>query len=456
MAGPRLIAGLALAVALALFVLPAPEGVDARMLRGAALVVFAIGLYATGVVPEYLTALAFFLIAMLFAVAPAGVVFAGFQSTALWLVFGGLVIGVAVKKTGLGERLAHRIAGWFGQSYAGLIAGTVMVGVALSFVMPSTMGRVVLLVPIVAVLADRLGFARGSRGRSGLVLATALGTWMPSTGILPSNVPNMVLAGTAETLYGISLTYGSYMLLHFPVLGALKAVAIFLVLLILFRDTPRPVESEAPPGPMSAAERLLAVVLLACLTLWASDFLHGISPAWISLGAAVFLLLPRFGLITMGEFNEKTNFASVIYVAGVLSLGVVVAETGLGTELGHLVLAVLPLAPGAEAQSYFSLVGLSTVVGMAATMPGVPAVLSPLAQDMAAASNLPLLTVLMTQVIGYSTIILPYQVPPVIVAVQIGGIGGGAAARATLALAVLTFLLLVPLNYVWWRIMGML
>ncbi len=437
-----------------MFLLPAPEGVDPRVTRGAALAVFAIGLYATAVIPEFLTALAFFLIAMLFAVAPANAVFSGFQSTALWLVFGGLVIGVAVKKTGLGERLARRMIGYFGQSYPGVIGGVMLVGIALAFVMPSTMGRVVLLTPIIVALADRLGFDAGSAGRSGLVMAAALGTWMPSSAILPANVPNMVLAGTAETLYGISLTYGSYMLLHLPVLGILKGIAIFLAVLVLFPDKPRPAADRIDSRPLSNDERLLAVILLGCLVFWASDTLHEVSPAWISLAAAVVLLSPRIGLLSVSDFNEKTNFASVIYVAGILSLGVVIAETGAGEAFGRYLLEALPLAPDTPAQNFASLVGLSTLVGMAVTMPSVPAVLGPLAGEMAAAADLPLVTVLMTQVVGYSTIILPYQVAPVIVAMQLGGVSAAAAVRLTLVLAAATLLILVPANYVWWGILG--
>jgi di/tricarboxylate transporter len=55
--------------------------------------------------------LLFFLLATLLSIAPPSVVFSGFQSSAFWLVFGGLVIGVALDSTGLGARIATRVAG---------------------------------------------------------------------------------------------------------------------------------------------------------------------------------------------------------------------------------------------------------------------------------------------------------------------------------------------------------
>ena len=97
-----------LAIAVILLVAPAPEGWEPKVLRGAALILFAMGFFATGVIPEFVTGLAFFAVASLIAVAPADVIFAGWSSTALWLTFGGLIVGIAVTRTGLGGRLAAK------------------------------------------------------------------------------------------------------------------------------------------------------------------------------------------------------------------------------------------------------------------------------------------------------------------------------------------------------------
>ena len=152
-------------LAVILLVMPAPAGWQPEVLRAAGLVVFAIGFFATGVLPEFVTSLAFFALASLIAVAPPEVIFAGWASTAMWLTVGGLIVGIAVNRTGLGARLASRLTGLFGETYKAQVAAMVLVGVALSFFMPSTMGRVILLVPIALALADRLG-ATGARAWS--------------------------------------------------------------------------------------------------------------------------------------------------------------------------------------------------------------------------------------------------------------------------------------------------
>ncbi len=62
----------------------------------------------------------------------------------------------------------------------------------------------------------------------------------------------------------------------------------------------------------------------------------------------------------------------------------------------------------------------------------------------------------MTFVVGFSTVFFPYQVPPLIVLLQLGNIPARAAASTALVSAVATVVLLLPLDYLWWRFLGLL
>ena len=88
------------------------------------------------------------------------------------------------------------------------------------------------------------------------------------------------------------------------------------------------------------------------------------------------------------------------------------------------------------------------------TMPGVPAIMIPLAPDLQAASGLPLKTVVMTQVVGFSTVWLPYQVPPIIVGMQLAGVPMGVGVKVTSLIAILSIILLTPLLVFWWQFLG--
>ena len=93
-------------VAVAVYLTPPPAGVSVEMMHAAALVVFTVGLWAVGSLPEHIVGLLFFTLAMALAVAPAQVVFSGFASATLWLVLGGLIMAEAANRSGLAQRLA--------------------------------------------------------------------------------------------------------------------------------------------------------------------------------------------------------------------------------------------------------------------------------------------------------------------------------------------------------------
>lgn len=445
-------------VALALAVVsPAMLTTDQARILGIVLVTLV--LWGTSLVPGYLASLIFFAVLLVFGLAPPGLVFAGFESTAVWLIVSGFVIGAAISVSGIGALLARGLAPLLSRSYPRLIGGLMAVSVILSFLMPSSVGRAVVLVPVGMALADRMGFGAGSKGRIGIASVLAIGTNMPGFTILPSNIPNMVLSGAAETIHGAHFGYLDYLLLHFPVLGLLKAVAVVLLVLWLFPATPGaalpPQDAAKAENPVGGAARIrVAVILAATLALWMTDSLHGVNSAWIGLVAAVLLLLPGVGIVTPPAFKVSVDFGMLLFVAGALALGALVNASGLGEILGQRLIAILPLAPEADALNFASLSLMSTVTGLFTTVPGVPAVLTPMAGDLAAQTGFDLNAVLMTQVIGFSTVIFPYQVGPLVVAMQMSGERLNHLLRITVPLAAVTLLVLLPVDFLWWKLLG--
>ena len=446
---------LVVGIGLAVIVFP-PDALPRPQMLALGLVFLTIGLFAIGALPEYLTALLFFLIAILFSVAPPAVVFSGFQSTAFWLVFGGLVIGVALNTTGLGTRIATSIAGRLEGTYLTLVSATVLAGLVFAFLMPSAMGRSLLLIPIAMALSEHFGFKAGSRGRTGIVLAVTLGTLMPAFAILPANVPNMVFVGLAETQLNITVLFAEYLILHFPVLGLLKSIVLIFLINRFYADEPsvRDHSERERSVPMRRPERVLALVLVVLLVLWLTDFAHHISPAWVALGGALFLLLPGVGVVNHETFSARVNMNSLLFVAGVLGVGALIEHSGLGRTLGGQLVAWLPLSPQDPFLSYMAIALATTVTAMVATMPGVPAVYTSLTEQVAMLSGFPVKSALMLQVLGFSTVIFAYQTAPLVVALQVAGIKVRECWKLIIVTAVITVVVLLPLNFLWWRFLG--
>ena len=76
-------------------------------------------------------------------------------------------------------------------TYPRYVASVMVACVGLAFVMPSTTGRILLLIPIVLALADRIGLTEGRRGRTGLVMTVAAAAITPAPP-MPYPIPPMV------------------------------------------------------------------------------------------------------------------------------------------------------------------------------------------------------------------------------------------------------------------------
>lgn len=421
------------------------------------LAVGTIGLWASAVIPESLTGLIFLTFAVLAKLAPVEVVFSGYASSAFWLIFSGLVIGAAIKHSGLGDRIAAAIARMAGGSWPGALAAAALFGLGMAFVMPSAMGRIALMLPILAALAEHLGQDKSSRGHAAIMLAGVFGTYLPSSAILPANVPNNVLAGIVELTLGRRLTFGDYFLTHFPVLGLLKAALLIVTLLVRYggEGSQGLSPTSAQPIPWSCGERRLALILALALALWATDGVHGIAPAWVGMAAAIVCLLPGVGVMPPKAL-QSLNFEPLIYVGAIIGLGALIARVGLGAGLAHWAMAVMALEPGHPTGNFIQLGLLSFLVGLLTTLPGMPAVLTPLTPSLAQASGLGTAAVLAAQVLGFSTVLLPYQAPPLVMAAQAGNLPRRELAWMCVVSALLGLAVLLPLQALWLAFIGVL
>jgi di/tricarboxylate transporter len=283
----------------------------------------------------------------------------------------------------------------------------------------------------------------------------AIGTNMPSFAILPSNIPNIILSGVAEQSFGLHLSYAEYLLIHYPVLGLLKSAVIVGLLLYFFPAQVKAVDVQEGPTKGSGRRQMALMAILALtLALWATDQLHGINAAWIGLAASLVLMVPQLGFVPPPVFKSSVDFSMLLFVAGALTLGTIVNSSGLGEIIARQAFTILPLQAGQDFMNFMSLSLLGTGTSVFTTVPGVPAVLTPLAPDLAEITGFSLNAVLMTQVIGFSTVIFPYQVGPLIVAMGLAGESTRPLLKVTVALSIVTLLLLLPVDFLWWKLLG--
>lgn len=453
------VVGISAALGVALY----GAGLRGDALSVAVIVTLCLGYWATGWLPDFLVSLLLMFLLAAGTSLGADVVFSGFTSGAFWLVFSGAVIGMALAVTGLGERVARQLAAHCGHAYGLALAGFVAIAFVLSLVMPSTLGRIAILVPIVLSFCDRVGFAAGRPGRTGLLLATALASCELSSAILPANLPNLVMAGSAETVLGIRLGYAEYAIAFVPALAVVRGVVLVVVAMWMFPDRLSAADLTATQArgdatrAMSAAERRLLGALALMLGLWFTEPWHHVSAGWVGLGVALLCLGP-LRLVNPDAFLKQVKLAPLWFVAAIIGLTAAVDHAGLADAL-RPALAHLDLAQMSAIPAYLVLVALSVALMFAVTSNAAPALFTPLvpalAQGVGTAAPLGVKTVLLTQAVGISTIVLPYQAPPLILAMALAGIGLRDATRFCAATAAISLVTVLPINALWWRAIGL-
>ena len=432
----------------------ASSGPGDVLLRVAAISGLSIALFATRLLPEIVTALGTFLAFIAIAAAPTEQIFSGFSTSGFWLLFAGLVIGTAITSTGLGMQVALRIFQRTGDSYVKASILLALSGLGLGLLVPSTIPRVIVLMPIALSLAQTMGYSIGSRGHVGLTVTAATATLLPTYAFLTANLPTIIQFGAIETLYCIRPSYAQYFIEQVPI--NLVRFAALLVLMVPF--APKRAESASSlevPKPFTPMQQRLLLLMGVAILFWATDTWHGISPAWVALTLAAVLLVPAFGMLDGTAMKSKIDMSPAFFLAAVFAISAVAQSTGLGTVVAERLIPLLGLTEGGDFRNLYSVTGLSMVLSHFTTAPAAPAVLAPLAGAFAAETGWPIETVAMVQVIGIATPILPYQAPPLIVAMALAQIPVGALLRVCAALAVVVAVVGLPITYLWWSWLGM-
>ena len=430
---------------------PGSSGVKA----GFVTVAITVLLLATGLLPGLATAAVFFVLALSTGAAPPLVLASGFWSNAIMLIFGGLVMGAAAERSGLGRYIARGMMQRFLGSYSRLLIGILVGTAALSFLVPSTMGRLAITIPIVIATLREAGYAEGSNGHIGAVLTTVAGNFMTSYAILPANLVNVIVLGATEAVHGPQISYAEYLWLCGPVLGLVKG-ATFIVLVLWLLPAPPPALPTGPSEPvmLGAPARRLRFVLGIAVALWATDFLHGLKPGWIALGAGLMCILPPVAIVGLKESFDRNKLTGVVTVPMLLGIASVITYSGVGAVIVDAVQASIPLAEKSPAYGFAVLAILAALIAIVTTTVGCVAIMTPIVGQVAIATGLPVKLGSLAVLMGLQNLFFHYEAAPVMVGLLMGRVGPRPAARFLIPLALSGLLVVLPLDILWLKLVG--
>ena len=150
----------------------------------------------------------------------------------------------------------------------------------------------------------------------------------------------------------------------------------------------------------------------------------------------------------------KVNLGPWFFICGIIGMGSVAVQSGLGDLLGGWLLANVPMEPGRDLLNLAAMSAVGMIISIATTLPGEPVIAATLAKDISLATGWPVTTVLMTQAVNWSMVPFPYELPPVVVAARMAGMRIGHATRLLLAVTLVTWVVTLPLQFVWLRHLG--
>ena len=312
----------------------APLPLEPRAQHALAVTVFMVIFWVSEAIPHAITGLVGCWLFWALKVAPIQSAFGGFsRSEAPWFLLGALLIGLMVTESGLAKRLAFSILSLVGSSFSRILMAFIVTNLILTVLVPAGPPRVILLCSIVLGALASFGVDQKSNIAKALVIAVTFSATLNDKTILASTPA--ILARSLMIEHGHVAVYWSQWLIAYAPLGIAN---IFLIWWLMMRLYP-PERKELPGGqsylreqlellgPWNSQEKRAAFWTVVAVGLWATDRIHGISPAVIGLGIGLAATLPGIGVLTMGDM-KKLNFFIVLFMGTALSMAEVLRETG--------------------------------------------------------------------------------------------------------------------------------
>ncbi|MFA6264536.1 MAG: DASS family sodium-coupled anion symporter [Pseudolabrys sp.] len=472
----------AIAAMAVVLLLPTPEGLPVAGHRMLAILLFAVIVWMTEAIDYAVSAIVIAsLMAFLLGLAPnvanpkvllgtsgaLSLAFSGFTSTGLVLVAAALFLAAAMTQTGLDKRIALNILSRVGTETRNVVIGTILVGIIIAFMVPSTTARVACLVPITLGMIAAFGVSRNSTFAAMLMLVTVQTASIWNVGIKTAAAQNMIAIGFIEKAFNQTITWLEWLVAAAP-FAIIMSVALYFVMTRMMKPEVTSVpggvagikKSLADLGPMKASEMKLLAISLILICFWSTEgILHRFDTSTTTLTAVALMFLPGIGIMTWKEAQPKIPWGTVILFGVGISLGTALLQTKAATWLADIVVVELGLKNATAlfilgTMSLFLVVihlGFASATALASAM--IPIVIAVLKSVATPGINVIGMTMLLQFVVSFG-FILVVNAPQNMVAYGTGTFSARDFVRTGLVLTIIAFALVMLFGATYWRWLG--
>jgi divalent anion:Na+ symporter, DASS family len=323
---------------------PPPDGLTVQAWRLFAVFAGAIFSVVVDALPILTASVLALAVTVLTGLLPPADAYAGFANGTILLIVVAFLVASAVVKCGLGRRGGHWIVSRFGRSTLGLSYSIFVLDAVIAPAFPSNTARSGVLYPLAFSLADAAGAKadQPERRRVGAFLMySGIASLSVSSALwLTAMAANPLGTEIARGL-GVEIGFGRWLLAaSIPTICAMILLPLVLYRIIgpEVRATPdAPAAARralAALGPLTRDERVVLVVFVAMVALWASAATFGIDStaiAFLGLGA-----LLATGVMTPADIRKEGDvLATFIWFAVLFTLSSQLNELGFMGFLGR-------------------------------------------------------------------------------------------------------------------------
>ncbi|MCI8513578.1 MAG: SLC13 family permease [Lachnospiraceae bacterium] len=394
---------------------------------------------------------------LIFGVAEPSVVFRSWTGPTMYLIVGAYLIAGAVKKSGLGERIAYAFMIRFVRSYRGLIVSIFALTAVMSLLIPNPWPRAMLILSVVSAVIACADLKKEDAVKAGFCVFAAS---VPVSMIFLTG--DSTINPLAVSSSGVSCGFFSWFLyMGFPAFAA--SVLTCIVFLFLFPPAGNLIvrveemrKRQKALGALSTGEKRTAVWLAAAIVCWLTESFHGVGVGWVTLGIAMLMGMPFGGVLTAEDWSQVPVNLLAFFTAAT-------AIGGVGEATGMNAWAAGALLPSAVPSNAFVLAlvvaGISMVLhmclGSVVTVMGIaiPAFLS--FTEGSGVSPLAISLIVYTACACHY--ILPFHHLNVLVGVgeENGGYTQKECVRMGLGMTGITLVTILCVEIPWWKFLGL-
>ena len=462
--------------------LPTPAGLSTAGHRVLAVLLFAVIMWMSEAMPYGESAVAlilFMLLALGFSPATgvAGpllgtskaipLAMSGFVNSGWVFVAAGIFMAAAIVNTGLETRIAYMILRAVGIKVNAIIAGIIVVGFVLTFLIPSVIARAATMVPIVLGLNKTFKLPLDSQISKAMMMSVGILPSLTGVGVLTGSAPNPVVANFIVGAGLKPVLYLDWLLYNFPLSLAMGVILYFVMTRMHkfeFQELPGGQEylhkCVTDLGPMSKAEKRVAIMLALTIIMWATDRFHGIDATTVSVMSVFVMLFPYIGVATWKQLYGRVDWTAILMFGAGISLGEVLMKTGAAKWLAQVSLIAAGVGDLPFFIMVFTIFGLCFVIRMAFTsitsciVAIVPAVLGFLIAMNR--PDLPIIGILMgVCVMCHDVFLSPVNSANTMIAYGTNAFQAKDMLRVGIPLTIGIFALLVPWVMFYWPLVGL-